>query len=72
MWPLAVLLGDHINAGFFIMKCNGHFAGMKKNGRNNEVAIRQGSTVILHSNLSTVTIKFIGYSTNNFTYQGFS
>ena len=39
MWLLAVSMGDRINAGFFVRKCNGHFAGMKKTGRNNEVTV---------------------------------
>ena len=32
--------------GFYYKKMYGHFAGTKKRGRNNEVAVRRGSTVI--------------------------
>ena len=39
MWLLAVSMGDRINAGFFVAKCNGRFAGTKKTGRNNEVIV---------------------------------
>ena len=39
MWLLAISMGDRINAGFFVTKCNGHFAGTKKTGRNNEVIV---------------------------------
>ena len=45
MWPLAVLTRDSINA-FFYKEMYGRFAGPKKNGRNNEVAVRRGSTVV--------------------------
>ena len=31
--------------GFYYKKMYGHFAGTKKSGRNNEVAVRRGSTV---------------------------
>ena len=31
--------------GFYYKKMYGHFAGTKNSGRNNEVAVRRGSTV---------------------------
>ena len=51
MCPLALLMGDHINGGFY-KEINGCFAAPKKSGRNNEVtvitevAVRRGSTVL--------------------------
>ena len=47
---LAVLAGDRINEGFFFYKkMYGRFAGRpKKSGRNNEVAVRRGSTVSIN------------------------
>ena len=44
MWPWVVLIGDRINEGFFIEKCMTVMPGQKSD-RNNEVAVRQGSTV---------------------------
>ena len=49
MWPLAVLTGWPLT-GFYYKKMYGHFAGTKKSGRINEVAVRRGSTVL---NVST-------------------
>ena len=52
---LAVLTGDHVNEGsfFFCKKMYGHFAGRpKKRGRNNEVAVRRGSTVLQSAHIS--------------------
>ena len=46
MWPLAVLTRDSINVFFFYEEMYGRFAGPKKSGRNNEVAVRRGSTVV--------------------------
>ena len=33
--------------GFYYKKMYGYFAGTKQSGRNNEVAIRRGSTIII-------------------------
>ena len=44
---LAVLTGDRINEGFFFFtrKCMAVLSGgLKKSGRNNEEAVRRGST----------------------------
>ena len=44
---LAVLTGDRISEVFFYKKMYGRFAERpKKSGRNNEVVVRRGSTVI--------------------------
>ena len=39
MWPLGVL------TGFYYKKMYGLFAGTKRSGRNNKVAVRRGFTV---------------------------
>ena len=45
---LAVLTGGRVNEGFFYKKMYGRFARRpkKKNGRNNEVTVRRGFTVL--------------------------
>ena len=45
MWPLVVLTGWPHKRGFIIRECMGVSPGLKKCGRNNEVAVRRGSTV---------------------------
>ena len=51
MRPLVVLTSDRIKRGFFMRKCMAVFAGPKKSGRNKEVTVRRGSTVICNSYL---------------------
>ena len=43
---LAVLTGDRINKGFFTRKCMAVLPGSQKSGRNNEVTVRRGFTVL--------------------------
>ena len=44
---LAVLTGDRINEGFFFQENGWPFCqAAKKSGRNNEVAVRRGFTVL--------------------------
>ena len=44
---LTVLTGDHINEGFFLQENVWPFCqAAKKSGRNNEVALRRGFTVL--------------------------
>ena len=52
---LAVLTGDHINEGsfFFLQENVWPFCRtVKKRGRNNEVAVRRGSTVLHSAHIS--------------------
>ena len=57
MWSLSGLpAGDLINEGFS-EKMYGRFAGPKKSGRNKEVAVRRGSTVVLSLILPSLWMK---------------
>ena len=48
--------------GFYYKKMYGHFAGTKKSGRNNEVAVRRGSTVALsHQSAAILTVQGLIY-----------
>lgn len=46
MWLLAALMSDRVNKGFPVdKKMSVRLAELLKSGRNNEVAVRQGSAV---------------------------
>ena len=47
MWPLVVLTGDCNNAFFYEEMYAWTFTGLKKTGRNNEMNVRRGSTVLI-------------------------
>ena len=51
MWSLVVLTSDRIKRGFFMRKCMAVFAGPQKSGRDKEVTVGRGSTVICISYL---------------------
>ena len=57
MWSLAGLsASDLINEGF-AEKMYGRFAGPKKSGRNTEVVLRRGSTVVFSLILPSLWMK---------------
>ena len=44
--------------GFYYKKMYGHFAGTKNSGRNNELAVRRGSTVFNSCMQNCTALKF--------------
>ena len=61
---LAVLTGDRINKGFFTRKCMAVLPGSQKSGRNNEVTVRRGFTV-----LASVYVKRVYFRKSQLRFQ---